>query len=410
MIMKANKQIGFIYKNNESIDKILKDGDVVFEKGFLREKTSTTFPITFGGVGKNLKDYKIYGNSVQDGTPTPSNPVEIESVGEKTKNLFNYKTASTQKGSFDNNGVFHATDNDNRDNLIYKIQLYNGNTMVTNSSRNISITGTGTYRVTSPELIQSGTTRIRFANNGNSSEFSINCDIDGSQFVGQYASIVFTVDDATVGTSVISDIMFYVGNEPFDYEPYGYKIPVIVGNTTTNIYLDEPLRKIGDYADYIDFENNKVVRNIAKKVLNGTENWGMPGAIISDYSSYRIINFIPNLPLQTPIEELLCTHFEAFPKSQYQQEPIQNKVTSYGNTNQIIILVSNNIADSNNQTTTANWINWLSNNNITLYYSKQPSEETVTLPNIPTIDGNNTLNIETEITPSQVYIKYKSNE
>lgn len=30
----------------------------------------------------------------------------------------------------------------------------------------------------------------------------------------------------------------------------------------TNIYLDEPLRKIGDYADYIDFANQKAVRNV----------------------------------------------------------------------------------------------------------------------------------------------------
>lgn len=68
MIMKANKQIGFIYKNDESIDKILKDGEVVFERGFLREKTSTTLPITFGGIGKDLKDYKIDGNTYQNST------------------------------------------------------------------------------------------------------------------------------------------------------------------------------------------------------------------------------------------------------------------------------------------------------------------------------------------------------
>ena len=68
MIIKANKQIGFIYKNNESIDKILKDGNVVFERGFLREKTSTTLPINFGGVGKDLKDYKVYGNTYQNST------------------------------------------------------------------------------------------------------------------------------------------------------------------------------------------------------------------------------------------------------------------------------------------------------------------------------------------------------
>ena len=226
--------------------------------------------------------------------PTPTTPIEIESVGDKTKNLFNYKTASTYKGSFDNNGVFHATDNDNRDNLIYKIQLYNNNTMVTNSSKNISITGTGTYRVTSPELIQSGTTRIRFANNGNSTEFSINCDIDGSQFVGQYASIVFTVDDATVGASVISDIIFYVGNEPFDYEPYGYKIPVIVGNTTTNIYLDEPLRKVGNYADYLDFKNQKVFRNVIVNDDTGTQTIENSYTGTTDSSGTSIS--LPNIP------------------------------------------------------------------------------------------------------------------
>lgn len=38
-------------------------------------------------VGKPLRDYKVYGNSVQNGTPTPDAPVEIESCGEKTKNL-----------------------------------------------------------------------------------------------------------------------------------------------------------------------------------------------------------------------------------------------------------------------------------------------------------------------------------
>ena len=251
--------------------------------------------------------------------PTPSVPIEIESMGDKTKNLFNYKTASTQKGSFDNNGVFHATDNDNRNNLIYKIQLYNNNTMVTNSSRNISITGTGTYRITSPELIQSGTTKIRFANNGDSSEFSINCDIDGSQFVGQYASIVFTVDDATVGASVISDIMFYVGNEPFDYEPYGYKIPVIVGNTTTNIYLDEPLRKIGDYSDYIDFRNQKEFRNVIVNDDTGTQT-------------------------------------------------IENSYTG----------------------------------------TTDSSGTSISLPNIPTIKGTTIFEIDTEIQPSSMYIKYKS--
>lgn len=49
-------------------------------------------------VGKklmNLRGYRIYGNSVQDGTPTPDNPVEIESVGDLTKNLLDIDTFNT---------------------------------------------------------------------------------------------------------------------------------------------------------------------------------------------------------------------------------------------------------------------------------------------------------------------------
>ena len=40
-----------------------------------------------------------------------------------------------------------------------------------------------------------------------------------------------------------------------------------------NIYLDAPLRKIGNYEDYIDFEKGVVVRNVEKKVFDGTETW-----------------------------------------------------------------------------------------------------------------------------------------
>ena len=40
-----------------------------------------------------------------------------------------------------------------------------------------------------------------------------------------------------------------------EYEPY-------VEPITQNIYLDEPLRKIEDYADYIDFKNKRVIRNV----------------------------------------------------------------------------------------------------------------------------------------------------
>ena len=50
-------------------------------------------------VGKkfmNLRGYRVYGNSVQDGTPTPETPIEIQSVGDlSTKNLLDIDTINT---------------------------------------------------------------------------------------------------------------------------------------------------------------------------------------------------------------------------------------------------------------------------------------------------------------------------
>lgn len=54
---------------------------------------------------------------------------------------------------------------------------------------------------------------------------------------------------------IFKDIIITEGVSVGEYEPYQEPI-------TTSIYLNEPLRKVGDYSDYIDFENKKVVRNI----------------------------------------------------------------------------------------------------------------------------------------------------
>ena len=115
MIIKANKQIGFIYKNNESIDKILKDGGVVFERGFLREKTSTTLPITFGGVGKDLKDYRVYGNTYQN-SASGKNKYGITSAEAKfySSSLPTGATTSLIIDSYDLNNIkFHTIANGN---------------------------------------------------------------------------------------------------------------------------------------------------------------------------------------------------------------------------------------------------------------------------------------------------------
>ncbi len=58
-------------------------------------------------------------------------------------------------------------------------------------------------------------------------------------------------------------------------EYYGkYDISLYVGGVlTTHIYLNAPLRKVGNSADYIDFKTQKVVRYIKEQTFNGSEAW-----------------------------------------------------------------------------------------------------------------------------------------
>lgn len=85
------------------------------------------------------------------------------------------------------------------------------------------------------------------------------------------------------------------------YENYRFQLQIEEGATATeyepytgetkHIYLDEPLRKVGDYADYIDFKNQKVIRFVKEKTFDGTENFS--GKYIA--TNNRITHPLPHL-------------------------------------------------------------------------------------------------------------------
>ena len=76
--------------------------------------------------------------------------------------------------------------------------------------------------------------------------------------VGNHTVSINVASGETVDKIVYPQIEY--GTTATVYEPYIEE--------TTHIYLNEPLRKIGDYADYIDFKNKRVVRNIVKRSLD----------------------------------------------------------------------------------------------------------------------------------------------
>lgn len=82
-------------------------------------------------------------------------------------------------------------------------------------------------------------------------------------------------------------IMLNSGSTALPYEPYGYKLPLLSGSTPVDIYLGtEPLRKIGDYVDYIDYGTGKIVRQVGKRVMTGNEVISKNSSSATNYLFY----------------------------------------------------------------------------------------------------------------------------
>lgn len=250
---------------------------------------------TNAGTGTFVK-----GNNV---TPTPEAPIEIQSVGDKTLNLYNGKDWYIPVEA---NKYYQIKFVETEGQYKY-ITLYDENKQVIKNIISYAYLNP-IYSTWIVKPSQNGFLRAYYA-------------LSGRMMITEGLTITLT---STEDTNITNNQYIRVNNDRFytPYEPYGYKIPVKASNgteeITTNIYLDEPLRKIGDYADYIDFENQKLLRNIEEIDSTGT------------------------LPLDESLQVLAT-----------------------------------------------------------------PTEETIELPNVPTIKGTTILSVDTNIQPSNVEVVYK---
>lgn len=83
-----------------------------------------------------------------------------------------------------------------------------------------------------------------------------------------YFSRVYTQKTLNEGENIYEGtwkVQVEFGSEITSWEQY-------VEPSTTNIYLDEPLRKINNYIDYIDLKNKTVVRKVKELELTGAES------------------------------------------------------------------------------------------------------------------------------------------
>ena len=186
------------------------------------------------------------------------------------------------------------------------------------------------------------------------------------------------------------------------YEPYQA--------VTTNIFLNEPLRKLGDYADYINSKENKVVRNVDKKLVNDETDdkwmWIVNYDTEDALSIYRdgYINY-SNPPYQAS-HQIFSSYF---PYNFYNTINV-NRVWSYYSS--CGFLISTDLIDgydyswSKNQKRDA-FLQWAKSIGLDWYLArKTPIEEPLNI-DLPKLTAKTTIiEVDTNLLPSNAYGKY----
>ena len=405
MIMARNEdgtysQVGFV-KDNAGIDTEYiydKDGDIVFEKGFTRE-TSGTVPLTINGIGKDLKAWSITGNTVQNGTPTPDNPVEVQAVGDRTGNLFDYSTIRTGYRIAWATGVDYA---DNTAMMSDYIKVKNTTYSCSNTAMIICYDGNKKYlgALNKSMVVEK--------------EVGIFCDM-------------FTINDneckfikllAYQGVVIGNKTMLNEGSTPLPYEPYGYKIPVVTrGKNLFNYNL---------------MFQNSVVYNDYFNVYN---------LILKPYTEYEISTNGEEKHFNNPALQSKETQFIVCNTSEVLSTVnggVSYKKKLFKTTGADGVLVVGyrtkysvegaNIVNKADMDAGILWLNIIQTPITTPIYLPTPlysgevmrsdgtitrsdgTTETFTAPQIPTLNGTTVIDVDTAVKPTEMYTKYKSSK
>ncbi len=242
--------------------------------------------IVFLSKGEPLTDYLISGNTIQDGTPTPSDPVDVVGVGERTKKLFDKNTLTANAYLSQNDGQY----------LSSKGQSYSCIIKIEPRTSYRVKTASQTMRIAFfTQYPQPNDIPTAYYNHDTLDSYAPRAFIETSGNTDRYM-VVFCynnsreyTDGKTVG-EIMSTVMVSEGAEmSVPYEPYGFKLPPTVNDTEYPIYLGQV----------------PTTRRIKKLVLTGEENW--------EYQSnfLRFILSLTNIYITgVRVDAFFITHFQ----------------------------------------------------------------------------------------------------
>ena len=344
--------------------------------------------------GKNLRNYEIYGNSVQDGTPSPDTPIEIQSVGDLVTD-----TASKYYGKYDvpvrvcGKNLFDISKSTGFNHISGGLTnvISDGIIALTSSRTSVSAfltLGTfepGTYYIKMESDDYSGASPI-FVNGINSQLKAIGGNVVQINEKAIVEIIVFPKQNETVH---FKNIQITKSDVATDYEPHK-------GSVTEHIYLNEPLRKVGDYADYIDFKNQKVIRKIyecnASSMLYTIQNASTENGLIRNGYFYTSPAMIRG--------EALSGFCNVLPVDKSVWNTTKVEAIRFGQNNPVLYVYTKNTFSSKEEL-----LDYLGDAIIT-YILDTPTEEPISLPTLKTFKGTTIMSVDTSIQPSNIKTKY----
>ena len=257
--------------------------------------------------------------------PSPENSVPVTSVGEYDSETGKYKIPVTARGknlfdkSSDKINGFATKTLDNDGNIVIDGGSGTGNYISANfvipnweCLIGKTLTISGSWIVSD---LNKGAIRIQYNRNGSAvgTVFGVLNDSGGVKTTSEITApsqdgdvlcvYLYANTNGTMSqnaTVTYTNIQLETGSTATDYEPYHAPI-------TTNLYLDEPLRKVGDYADYVDFGKGEVVRKVSELEFTTNLNWQT-----YSYAAGSFFGFYTSLSsmLSGSRQAGFCTHLE----------------------------------------------------------------------------------------------------
>ena len=348
--------------------------------------------------GVKFDNYKVKIQLAEGNVATPYEPygykVPIKVNG---KNLIKYPYSETTKSI---NGINFV---DNGDGTI----TING-TATANAIFNIEISHTKLWNNVFPNetytanlinednVILEGVTLVinYYQKNSNSYDSWLNTKVNTpntkvapSDMVGIRSYIL--IRSGTTVQNITIKPQLEKGSTATKYEPY-------VEPITTNIYLKEPLRKVGNYADFMDYASGKIIRNVGIKNLSEIKSLGGWNDKTTHWYGYFSL-----LDDAKAISELkiMCDKFECkYPKNASKAETyLSNDTASYPT----VIYYSVVKTECPEVSSQSELLTWLKNTNANIHYVlATPIEETIDLPEITVSSLYTNYEILTDVGPS----------